>query len=103
MFLVRNGLKELPEMRFDNLFNLIGKSVVAFLTGSLWRVLKSWYTGGGPEQGFQRRFADGLNQTFTSVCGADTYSQVSQFTVWLQIKVAHYLNIDEDPLYLWTV
>lgn len=56
--------------------------------------------GGGPEQGFQRRFADGLNQTFTSVCGADTYSQVSQFTVWLQIKVVHYLNIGEGPLYL---
>ena len=103
MFLVPNGLKELSEMRFEYLSNLIGKSIVAFLTGSLLRVLKSWYTGGGPEQGFQRRFADWLNQTFTSDCGADTYSQVSQFTVWLQIKVAHYLNIDEGPLYLWTV
>ena len=95
MFLVPNGLKELPEMRFEYLSNLIGKSIVAFLTGSLWRVLKSWYTGGAPQQGFQCRFADGLNQTFTSVCEADTCSQVSQFTVWLQIKVAHYLNIDE--------
>ena len=52
MFLVRNGLKELPEMPFDNLFNLIGKSVVAFLTGSLWRVLKSWYTGGAQNKDF---------------------------------------------------
>ena len=100
MFLVPNGLKELSEMRFEYLSNQIGKSILAFLTGSLLRVLKSWYTGGGPEQGFQRPFADGLNQSFTSVCGADTYSQVSQFTVWLQIKVAHYLNIDEGPLYL---
>ena len=76
MFLVPNGFKELSVMRFE------------------YRI------GGGPEQGFQRRFADGLNKTFTSVCGADTYSHVSQFTVWLQIKIAHYLNIDEGPLYL---
>ena len=103
MFLVPNRLKELSEMRFEYLSNLIGKSIVAFLTGSLWRVLKSRYTGGAPEQGFQSRFADGLNQTFTSVCGADICSQVSQSTVWLQIKIAHYLNIDEGPLYLWTV
>ena len=52
MFLVPNGLKELSEMRFEYLSNLIDKSIVAFLTGSLLRVLKSWYTGGGPEQGF---------------------------------------------------
>jgi len=26
--------------------------------------------------------------------------QVSQFAVWLQIKVAHCLNIDKGPLYL---
>ena len=29
---------------------------------STWQVLKSWYTGGDPEQRFGRRFADGLNQ-----------------------------------------
>ena len=71
-----------------------------FFNRPIMTLLKSWYTGGGQEQGFQRRFADGLNQTSSSVCGADTYSQVSQFTVWLQIKVAHCLNIDEGPLYL---
>ena len=87
-------------MCFECLFKVIGKSTVAFLTAQSCCVLKSWYTGGGPGQGFQRRFADGLKQTFTSVCGADTYSQVSQFALWLQVKVAHCLNIDEGPLYL---
>ena len=33
-----------------------------FLTGHSWRVLKSWYTSGGPEQRFRRRFVDGLNR-----------------------------------------
>ena len=36
---------------------------MAFLTGQSLRVLKSWYTGGGPEQGFRRCFADVLNQS----------------------------------------
>ena len=30
-----------------------------FLTGLSWCVLKSWYTGGNTEQGFQHCFADG--------------------------------------------
>ena len=36
---------------------------MAFLTGQSWRALKSWYSVGGPEQGFRRCFADGLNQS----------------------------------------
>ena len=43
------------------------------LTGQLWRVLKSWHTGGGPEQRFRRCYAEGLKQQFqqfSSVCGA---------------------------------
>ena len=47
LFRSSNGLKELPEMRFEVLFNLIGKSTMAFLTGQSWRVLKSWYKGKG--------------------------------------------------------
>ena len=43
---------------------------MAFLTGQSRRVLKSWYTGGDPDQGFRRCYADGLNQRFSSVCGA---------------------------------
>ena len=58
----------LLEMHFECLFNLIGKSTMALLTGQSWRVLKSWYTGGGPEQGFWHCFADQLNQKFISVC-----------------------------------
>ena len=38
-----------------------GKSTMAVLTGKSWCLLKSWYTGWGPEQGFRRCFADGLN------------------------------------------
>ena len=47
---------------------------MAFLLGQSWRVLKSWYTGGGPEQGFRCCFADGLNQSLVS--------SVAQATLW---------------------
>ena len=39
---------------------------MAFLTGQLWHLLKSWYTGGGLKQGFQCCFTDGLNQSLDS-------------------------------------
>ena len=66
-FWVLHGLKGLPEMRFKFPSNLIGKSKMAFFTGQSWRVLESWYTGGDPEQGFRRCFADGLNQSQPSI------------------------------------
>ena len=47
-----SGLDELTEVLFEFPFILIGKSTMTFLTGQSWRVLKSWYTSGGPEQGF---------------------------------------------------
>ena len=34
--------------------------------GQSWRVIKSWYTGGDPEQGFRRCFADRLKQSLVS-------------------------------------
>ena len=37
-----------------------------FLTGQSWRILKSGYTAGSPEQGFRRCFADGVNQSLIS-------------------------------------
>ena len=46
LFWAPNGLNELPELRFEFHFNLIGKSTMAFLTDQSWRVFKSWYTGG---------------------------------------------------------
>ena len=55
-------------MHLEFPFNLIGKLTMALLTGQSWQVLKSWYTGGGPEQGFWHCFADRLNQKFISVC-----------------------------------
>ena len=66
LFWALNGLNELPEMRFKFLFSLIGKLTMAFLTGQSWRVLKSGYTGGVPEQEFRHGFADGTNQSLVS-------------------------------------
>ena len=62
LFWALSRLNELLEMRFEFLFILIGKSTMAFLTGQSGRVLKSCYTGEGPEQGFWRPFADGLTR-----------------------------------------
>ena len=59
-------LDELPEVRFEVPFNLIGKSAMAFSTGQSWCLLKSWYTDEGPEQEFQYCFADRLNQSLVS-------------------------------------
>ena len=53
-----NGLNKLPEVRLRFPFNLIGKSIMAFLTDQSWRVLKFCYTGGGPEQVFRCCLAD---------------------------------------------
>ena len=39
---------------------------MAFLTDQSWCVLKSWYAGEGPEQGFRLCFAEGLNQSLVS-------------------------------------
>ena len=66
LFWAANGLNNLPEMRFRFRFNLIGKWTMASLTVQSWRVLKSWYTGGGPEQGFRRWFADVTNRCLVS-------------------------------------
>jgi len=60
------GLNELPEVHFEFPFNPVGKSTIAFLMGQSWHILKSWYTGGGPEQGFRCCFADRLNQSLLS-------------------------------------
>ena len=47
---------------------------MAFLTGQSWHILKSWYTGAGPEQEFRCCFADGLNQS--------SVSSVALATLW---------------------
>jgi len=52
-----SNINELPEVRFEPSFILIGKSTMGFTTNQSWRVIKSWYTGGGPEQIFRRYFA----------------------------------------------
>ena len=70
LFWVLNGLNELWEMCSEFPFNLIGNLTMAVLTGQSFCILKSQYTGEGPEQGFQCCFANGLNQKLISVCGA---------------------------------
>ena len=79
LFWASNGRNKLPEMRFKFPFNLIGKSTMAFLKGQSWHVLKSWYTGGDPEQGFRRCFTDDLNQSLVS--------SVAQATVFLSLSL----------------
>ena len=66
LFWASSGLNQLPEVRFEFPFNMIGKSTMAFLTGQPCRVLKSRYTGGGPEQGFWRCFTGGLDKSLVS-------------------------------------
>ena len=65
-------------MSFEFSFILIGKSTMAFLTGQSRRILKSWYTGEGPEQGFWRFFADGLNQSLVSSVAQASEEQTSE-------------------------
>ena len=66
LFCAPNRLNEVLEMHFEFSFILIGKSTMVFLTGQSWCTLESWYTGGGPGQGFWNCFADRLNKS--SVC-----------------------------------
>ena len=49
---------------------------MGFLKGQSRRVLKPWYTGGGPEQRFRRCFTNGLNQKLSSV-GGESYIALS--------------------------
>ena len=50
---------------------------------STWQELKSWYTGGNPEQRFGRRFADGLNQNSLVL----SVAQAKKKALYLSVKV----------------
>ena len=65
MFWAPNGVNDLPEMRFEFLFTLIGKSTMDFLTGH-HGAYSNPGTQLGPEQRFRRCSADGLNQSLVS-------------------------------------
>ena len=56
-----------------------------FLTGQSWRVLKSGYTVGSPEQGFRRCFADGVNQSLIS-SARRLRIHLFSFSVWAVFK-----------------
>jgi len=81
-------------MRHEFPLILIGKSTIVFFTGQSWSVLKSWYTGGGPEQGFRCCFTDELNQSLLSsaaqamdLCaagvGRESWRNARRVRVWL--------------------
>ena len=58
----------LPKLTFVVIQKLCYHGNVTSNFSSLcWRVLKSWFTVGDPQQGFQHCLADGLNQKFSSV------------------------------------
>ena len=63
LFCAPSGLNKLTKVHFGFPLILISKLSMAFFTSQSWHTLKSWYTGGGPEQGYWCCFADGLNQT----------------------------------------
>ena len=46
---------------------------MALLKGQSWRALKSWYTNGGPGEGFGRCLADGLNRSLVSCAAQAVY------------------------------
>ena len=89
---VPNKLNKLPKMCFKFPFNLIGKSTMEFLIDQLWCILKSWYTGGGPEHGFQCCFAD-LTRGFSSICEAGYWpSSSSEICEYNKIITALYFK-----------
>ena len=102
MFWTPNGLNELPEVRFEFPFNLIGdhdKQNKAFLTGQSWRVLKSGYTAGSPEQGFRRCFADGVNQSLISSARRLALHRL-QF-LWRYVRALS--NTEHGLFYFWVI
>ena len=64
-----NELNQLPKMHFEFSFNLIGKSTMAINKAIMaHNQILVHIQVGGPQQGFQPRFMDGLDQ-FSSVHG----------------------------------
>ena len=64
--LCRRSLNKLPESAFRISFILIGKSTMAFFKRPVMLRTQIRIHRWGPEQGFRRCFADGLNQSLVS-------------------------------------
>ena len=60
------GLSKLPEVCFKFLFNMIGKSVMAFFNGPIMVRTQILVHRWGPRTRFWHCFADGLNQSLVS-------------------------------------
>ena len=84
---------------------------MAFLTDQSRRIPKSWYLGEGPEQGFPRCFADGINQSLvSSVAQAKEIVLCKGFAILKQrcfltfllknIRVAYYIWVKHVPSHL---
>ena len=72
LFWLPSGLNELPEMRVEFPFNLVGKFTIAFfLTGQSWRVFKFRYTQVGAQNEISALFCRRtLPERFRFVCDA---------------------------------
>ena len=70
---------------------LFGNSTMAFFIGQSWRLLKSWYTTGRPEQGFRCCFANGLNRQ-SLVSSAAQASERSERVKFLMKKEKQQTN-----------
>ena len=79
LFWAPKGLNELLEVRFEFPFILISKSTMSLLTGQSWRMIKSWYTVGGPEQGFLCCFTDRLNYSLVSSVAQALFAQTLDY------------------------
>ena len=76
----QNGLDELPELRFEFPFIFIDQSTMALLRANhgAYPNPGTQGGGGGAEQGFRRRFADGVNESLvSSVAQASSAKQLA--------------------------
>ena len=68
-----------------------------FLLGQSRCVLKSWYPGGGWEQGFWCCFADGLNKKLSFVCCSGYVTpSLNKRTKWNQQYILHVTTCKTD-------
>ena len=89
LFWVLNGLNEVPEVRFEFPFIVIGKSTMAFLTGQSWRVLKPWYTCGAQNKDFGAISQTGLTRSLVPCVAQATKMMKETFVNYLLTSLFH--------------
>ena len=80
-------------IHFEFSLNLTGKLTMAFLAGHSWCVLKSWYAGEDPVQGFWHCLANRLGLVL-SVCGAGyEWSYFEFFSFLVEVRNNSYVPL----------